>query len=302
MSKIKTNIQSLIKKFSIETTPFSADKISDFRTILRPNTAVYVTFLPGTDLGETLRISKRLKEENLKPIPHFAARSIPNSAFLDDSLNRLSGEVGTDEVLCIAGAIQKPIGDFSNSMELIETELFSKHGIKRIGVAGHPEGSPDITDEEISTALEWKNHIHSTTDANFHIVTQFCFNTQRIIQWDQKIRKTGNILPITIGVPGIANLKTLIKYAHACGVGQSINFLKSQAKNVTNLLRLSTPSKQILEIANYQSSNPESGITGIHIYPLGGIQKSAEWVYKVIDGHFELNDKESSFIVCGDQK
>ena len=292
---IKRQIRSLIKGFTLETTPFSADKISDFRKILRPETSVYITFLPGTDYKDTIRTAKRLKKECFNPIPHFAARSIPNFEMLENSLNRLCGEVGIEEVLCIAGAISKPIGDFANTMELLETDLFTKYGIKKIGVAGHPEGSPDIAEKDITYALDWKNRFQSTTDAQLYIVSQFCFDTDKIIQWDQKIRKTGNTLPIVIGVPGVASLKTLIAYANACGVGQSINFLKNQARNIPKLLQTSTPDEQILKLAEYRATDPSCGIEGIHIYPLGGLSKSAQWAYEVMDGHFKLGENGKGF-------
>ncbi len=293
--KIKEQIRSLVTGFTLETTPFSADKISDFRKILRPETSVYITFLPGTDYKDTIRIAKRLKKECFNPIPHFAARSIPNFEMLENSLNRLCGEVGIEEVLCIAGAIPKPIGDFANTMELLETDLFNKYGIKKIGVAGHPEGSPDIAEKDITYALDWKNRFQSTTDAQLYIVSQFCFDTDKIIQWDQKIRKTGNTLPVVIGVPGVASLKTLIAYANACGIGQSINFLKNQARNITKLLQTSTPDEQILKLAEYRATDPSCGIEGIHIYPLGGLSKSAQWAYEVMDGHFKLEENGKGF-------
>ena len=61
--EIKEHIRSLLTGFTLETTPFSADKISDFRKILRPETSVYITFLPGTDYKDTIRTAKRLKKE-----------------------------------------------------------------------------------------------------------------------------------------------------------------------------------------------------------------------------------------------
>ena len=280
-----------MSKFTIETTPFSADKVDDFQNILQPNTTVYVTFLPGTDYKDTIRIAKRLRREQLNPVPHFAARSIPSYNYLEDSLNQLCGEAGIDEVLCIAGAIEEPIGDFSSSMELIGTNLFNKYNIKRIGVAGHPEGSPDISDQHLDEAIKWKNEFNSITDSQLYIITQFCFDTNIIINWDKKLRSSGNSLPITVGVPGVASLKTLLGYAKACGVGQSIKFLKRQAKNLTQLIGTSAPDEQIIALTEYQNKNCLSGIQGIHIYPLGGLKKSAAWAYEVINGNFKINNQ-----------
>ena len=52
-------------------------------------------------------------------------------------------EAGVDEVLIIGGGVDQPVGAFDNSLQVLETGLLQKHGIRRVGVAGHPEGSPD---------------------------------------------------------------------------------------------------------------------------------------------------------------
>ena len=41
---------------------------------------------------DTIAVAKRLKGDGFLPVPHFAARGIPDSAFLDDKLARLAGE------------------------------------------------------------------------------------------------------------------------------------------------------------------------------------------------------------------
>ena len=153
----KQQIASFMQGFTIETTPGSAAKIPDYRALLRPGTLIAVTFLPGSDFADTVAVSKRLKAEGFRPAPHFAARSIPSKEAFEDYLKRLQGEVGIDEVVALGGAVPQPLGPFESSMQLLETGLFDKHGIKKIGVAGHPEGSPDITDKLIKEALAWKN-------------------------------------------------------------------------------------------------------------------------------------------------
>ena len=294
---IREDICTFLSDFTAETTPFSAAKIDDFRNVLRPGTTVYVTFLPGTDFAETLTVTKRLKDEGMRPVPHIAARSVPDKAFLDDNLNKLTAEAGIDEVLIIGGAVDRPVGAFSDSMQIMETGLLDKYGINKIGVAGHPEGSPDITDEGIRDALQWKNAFAARTGAELYVVTQFCFEADPIIAWDKMIQAEGNKLPIRIGVPGLATIKTLLNYAKACGVGQSMNFLKRQAKNVTKLMKVSEPDAEVTALARYRATDPNCGITGVHMYPLGGLKKTAKWTYAVIDGHFDMTKDGAGFQV-----
>lgn len=252
---------------------------------------IAVTFLPGSDFADTVAVAKRLKAEGFRPAPHFAARSIPSKAAFEDYLVRLQGEVGIDEVVALGGAVPQALGPFESSMQLLETGLFDKHGIKKIGVAGHPEGSPDITDKLIKEALAWKNAFAERTGAALYIATQFCFEAEPIIAWDKAIQAEGNRLPIHIGVPGLATLKTLLGHAKACGIGNSMRLLTKQAKNVAKLLVVNAPDQLVRDLARYKATDPKCGIRKVHMYPLGGMKKSAAWSYAVADGAFELKKK-----------
>jgi methylenetetrahydrofolate reductase (NADPH) len=293
----KQAVIDLVEGFSIETTPGSATKIPDYREHLRPGTSVAVTFLPGSDFADTVVTARRLREEGFDPAPHLAARSIPTRAAFEDFLKRLRGEAAVTHVLVLAGALDEPLGDFENSMQLLETGLLDKHGITRIGVAGHPEGSSDISPDDLKAALDWKNAFAQRSDAAVYIATQFCFQAAPIIAWDQAIRAQGNTLPIQIGVPGLATLKTLINHAKACGIGPSMRFLTRQARNMAKLLTVSAPDRLLLDLARCKASDPGCGIRGIHVYPLGGLKKSAEWTYAVADGAFTVRPDGKGFTV-----
>ncbi len=293
----KRQIIDFMTGFTAETTPGSAAKTPDYREHLRPGTVVYITFLAGSDFDDTIAVAKRLKNEGFLPVPHFAARSIPDTAFLDDKLARLAGEAGLERVLVIAGAVDRPVGDFSDTMQLLETGLFDKHGIRRFGVAGHPEGSPDISDRAISEALAWKNEFAERSGAELYVLTQFCFEAGPVIAWDRRIRAQGNRLPIHIGVPGLATIKTLLAHARACGIGPSMKFLTRQARNLTKLMTVSTPDQLVTDLAAYKASDPGCGIVGAHLYPLGGLRRSAKWSYAVTEGAFTMNRDGTGFAV-----
>ena len=290
-------IADLVSGFTIETTPGTAAKVASYREHLVPGTTVAVTFLPGSDFADTVRTARRLKDEGFRPAPHLAARSIPGRWHLEEWLKRLQDEAGVDEVVALAGSVDTPLGEFDSSMQLLETGLLDKYGIARIGVAGHPEGSPDIPQRDVDAALAWKNAFAERTDAEVYIATQFVFEAQPVIDWDRRIRAAGNRLPIHIGVPGLATLKTLINHARACGVGPSMRFLTRQAKNVTKLMTLSTPDRLIADLARYAAEDPRCGIARVHVYPLGGLRKSAAWANAVVDGDFTLKADGKGFTV-----
>ncbi len=295
--QIKQQILDLVRDFTVETTPGSAAKIADYRDHLRPGTRVAVTFLPGSDFADTMATARRLQQEGFQPMPHFAARSIPSRQALEDYLKALADVTELRHVVALGGAVDRPLGPFDSSMAMLETGLFDKYGIETIGVAGHPEGSPDIAPPALKEALAWKNAFAERSDASFYIATQFCFEAAPIIAWDKTMRAEGNRLPIHIGVPGLATIRTLINHAKACGVGPSMRFLTRQARNVAKLMTVSAPDRLLLELAQYKALDPDCGIARIHVYPLGGLKKSAAWTYAVADGDFEINAKGNGFTV-----
>ncbi len=274
-------LSELIRGYSIETTPGAATKIPDYRYILPAGTSVYVTLLPGSTIDDTISICIRLASEGFNPVPHYAARQIPNLKKMDASLQRFRDEAGGTQVLVLAGSSKTPVGEFENSMQLLETGLFDRMGITRIGVAGHPEGSPDIPQQAVENALNWKNRFAERTDARMHIVTQFCFDFSTVSKWERQLAVLGNALPVHIGIPGVATIGTLLRHATACGVGPSMNFLRKQARSASKLLQNSTPERLLRELAQHRSWNPDTPIKKLHVYPLGGLRKSAEWLERI---------------------
>ena len=245
----RQNVIDFLADFTAETTRFRPQKSKISGGVASRGNSFYY-FPPGSDFEDTIAVAARLRKEGFNPVPHLAARNILSAAFLDENLGRLRDEAGINEVLTIAGAVDEPVGEFSDSMQVLETGLMDKHGIKKIGVAGHPEGSPDMSDEAIASALKWKNDFAARSNAELYVVTQFCFEVEPIIAWDKAMRAAGNSLPIRIGIPGIATIKTLLNYSKACGIGNSINFLKKQARNVAKLMTVSAPDKLIRDLAS----------------------------------------------------
>jgi len=296
-TELKRWTSDFLEGFTVETTPGTAAKTPDYRAMLRPATKVAVTFLPGSDFADTLATSLRLRAEGFEPLPHLAARSFTSHTAFQEGVARLVDEAGVEEVIVLAGAVPSPLGPFESSMALLETGLLDRAGIRRIGVAGHPEGSPDIRDEDVAAALAWKNAFAERTGAELYIVTQFCFEAAPIIAWDRRIQAEGNRLPIRIGLPGLATLKTLLTHARNCGIGASMTFLVKQARNVAKLMTVNAPDRLTLELARYRATDPNCGIAGVHMYPLGGLRKTAAWSYAVVEGDFTLKRDGKGFEV-----
>jgi methylenetetrahydrofolate reductase (NADPH) len=274
------DLPAFLRGASIEVMPRTAEKVEDFAAILPRGTRVYVAHIEGTPIADMVATAARLRADGMDPMPHFPARIIQDRATLDDWVARYRGEADVDQALLLAGGLNAPQGDFAHSMELLETGAFD--GFKRLHVAGHPEGNRDIdTDgsmKNVSQALVWKQKFSERTDAQMAIATQFCFDAGPVIDWANGIKAAGIDLPVHIGIAGPAKLQTLIKFAIACGVGPSLKVLQKRAMDVTKLLVPYEPTEILSALAAHKAANAEFNIEAVHIFPLGGIKTSADWL------------------------
>lgn len=278
--------------WSIEVTPTGATKIDSFAALLAENTSVNVTFLPGTDPNDTIAVAKRLSDEGMNAIPHIAARSLSDKDQLDRLLKRMTSEANVSEVLVIGGGVDKPVGAFDNTMQVLNTGLIQKYGISRIGVSGHPEGSPDIHDDALAQAIADKNAFAVSEGLSLYMETQFCFDAAAVLSWERAIREAGNALPIRVGIPGPATIKTLFRFAQISGIGPSMRFIAKQARNVAKLMTVQSPHLLLAGLANGMSNAPTGEdkclIQHFHYYPFGGFAKTAAYADAVAKGHITL--------------
>lgn len=284
-------IQRAASDWSIEVTPTGATKIESFRDCLAPGTTVNVTFLPGSDPMDTIAVAERLHNDGMKAVPHLAARSLKDADQLDTLLEAFTKKAGVSEVLCIGGGVDNPVGQFTSTMEVLNTGLIQKHGIRSIGVAGHPEGSPDISDAEIVEALAAKNELATREGLDLYIETQFCFEADIVLAWEKSVREAGNTLPIRIGIPGPATIKTLFRFAQISGIGPSMRFIAKQAKNVAKLMTVQSPHLLLDGLAEGMAKDDACLIKHFHFYPFGGFAKTAAYAQAIADGKIKALPK-----------
>lgn len=263
---------------SIEATPKQVLEGDRLDGLFPKGTRVYLTDVGSTTVAEFARAAAILADAGYTPVPHLPARRIAGEADLRERLSLLTGEAGVSDVLIIAGSVDRPAGDLLSTMDVLNTGLISEFGIRTIGVAGHPEGSPDISAADVARAVAEKNAYASATGVDMRIVTQFGFDPQRYIAWAYELAAAGNRLPIHVGVSGPARITTLLKYAALCGVGPSLDFLKKRATSVMALAAGFSPEAVVGPIEEHLSEHPGCPIAQLHVFPFGGLRKSAEWL------------------------
>ncbi len=274
-------MEAFLKGYSIEVMPRTAAKVEDFRALLPAGTRVYIAHIEGTPIEDMVDTARRIAAEGYDVMPHFPARIIKDKATLENWIAMYQGEADVKQGLMLAGGVAEPHGEFSDSMQLLDTGLFDKAGFERLHIAGHPEGNKDIDPSggtaNVDAALQWKQDFSQRSDAKMAIATQFAFEAAPIIEWANGVKAAGVDIPIHIGIAGPAKLQTLIKFAIACGVGPSLKVLQKRAMDVSKLLLPYEPTEVLTDLANHKAANPEFNIDSVHFFPLGGIKTNANW-------------------------
>ena len=215
---------------------------------------VYITLLPGGDFKDTADQAEKLVKKGFNPIPHIPARSIESEAQLKEYVSRCK-DGGTKQVLVIGGS-REPIGQFDSSFQLLETGYFED---MKIGIAGHPEGSPDISDSNLEKAMNDKKPYAD------YIVTQWLLDPQPIIDFISK-----QSVPVHVGITGPLKITSLIKFANIVGAKNSLNFLKSNFSKALDLLKPKDPNDLIGKVKSHTDN--------FHIYTFGGLKETNKWL------------------------
>lgn len=272
---------SFLRLASMEITPKQIEKLPVLSAKLRPGTRVFVALIEAGDLAAQIEAVRQLKAAGFLPVPHVPARFVKDEADLRARVKALA-EAGAESMLVLGGGVPQPIGQYDAAIQLLRTGVFEANGVARLGLAGHPEGNPDITkihgEAVLLSALAEKQAYLKAHGLQGFIATQFLFEAEPLGEWAASLRQAGIDLPIHVGVPGPATIKTLVKYAAMCGVGNSARFIRKQALNITKLLTVNTPDDFVAGLAELHFNRPELGIAGPHLYPFGGFDKLFDWM------------------------
>ena len=215
---------------------------------------VYITMLPGNDFRDVANKAKELVQNGFNPVPHFPARSIKNLNELKEYVS-MCKDFGVKQALVIGGSTE-PTGDYHCSLQILESGLFEGW---KIGIAGHPDGSPDISDSDLEKAMKDKMPFAD------YIVTQWLLDSQSIAKFISK-----QTLPVHVGITGPLKISSLLKFASIVGAKNSLNFLKSNATKAVDLLKPKDPNDLI--------GNLKELTENFHIYTFGGLKETNKWL------------------------
>ncbi|RZO90082.1 MAG: hypothetical protein EVA57_01125 [alpha proteobacterium HIMB59] len=284
---IKEKIISLIDGFTIELNPKVRHKINTIPLEKKNN--VYITYLPDASENDILETIEFVSKNNLTPITHLPARTMKNLDHVRQFLSQVRERTDSKKILVIGGGGNQ-LGQITSSLEILNSGLLEENNFNEIGIAGHPEGSPDISQETIDNFLNDKFELTKTKGLNLELVTQFFFNAAPFINWCEELTKKKITIPVRVGFPGPASFKTLLNFGLMSGVGNSINFLKKNSSKVSDLLTKTSNDEMLISLAEFANKN--SPLKSFHCFPFGGFEKTCLWLNELQKGEFTIENQQ----------
>ena len=280
------HVAAFLRNFSIEATRPTADDLDELKSAAPGIGRIYLSAVPTRPQSDLIAFSTAVHAAGFEPIPHLAVRSIESNDTLDELLARLVNESGVRRLLVIAGDSDRPKGPFPSAIEVIESGLLQRHGIMEIGIAGYPDGHPRISGDVLQRALAAKIEAARQTGLDIHIVTQFGFSAEQIVNWILQLRDLGVEYQVRIGMAGPTNLATLLRYAKRCGVVASAQGLTRQGGLLKHLVGTSAPDGIIRQLAE---TGGRLGNVAAHFFSFGGVGKTARWAAAAAAGRIALD-------------
>ncbi|MEV7607788.1 methylenetetrahydrofolate reductase [Paenarthrobacter sp. NPDC089322] len=233
--------------------------------VLPANATVSITCLPHHGVEPTVRTALKLSELGFTAIPHIAAKCVDGREQLSAIL-RDCESAGISEVFAIGGDAAHAAGPYTTGLELLRDIADITGGTMSVGVAGYPEGHPNISGLQLVDALLEKQEL-----AN-RVITQMCFSADAIHDYAALLRREGVNLPVIAGVAGAVPKAKLISLATKIGVGTSVKFLSRKGPLARRLLmgERYTPDALIHELA------ARPGIAGIQLYTFNSVEALPE--------------------------
>lgn len=262
--------------FSLEITARDAAALVEVADRIPAETPVAVAFLPGEKMEDRVRAARTVRELGFEPMPHLSARRIGSEAALEEYLAAVVAQAGVRRCFVVAGDPPVPEGPFADSSAIIATGVFERAGITALGVGGHPEGHPNMNAEEGLAVLGRKCTEIERRGMAPLIVTQFGFDAGAVLRWLRDLRGYGIDVPVRLGVPGPASIKTLLRFAALCGVGASAAVLRKYGISLGTLIGSAGPDRFVDKLA--AGLTPEHGPVRLHFYPFGGLDKTVAWI------------------------
>jgi methylenetetrahydrofolate reductase (NADPH) len=266
----RARLQGAFETLGFEVIPFKGTE-QTVLTHVPTEVRLTVTASPAKGQDATLDLAVALAGHGYTVAPHLSARLVRDRAHLADIVARCR-EAGITGAFVVGGdAAATPTG-FEHAHDLLMALHELDHGFTDIGVGGHPEGHPAVTDEVLFQALADKAPLAT------HITTQIVFDPKAILSWARELRRRGIDLPVHVGVPGAVHRQKLLRVSGGLGIGESAKFLKKQQSMLWRFFLPGgyRPGKIIGGLVPHMGK-PDNTIAGFHVFTFNDLAATEAW-------------------------
>ncbi|WP_067672476.1 methylenetetrahydrofolate reductase [Nocardia miyunensis] len=268
---------SLLTDFSLEITGKDVDRLTAAAANIPLGTRVHLTYLESEDLETRVKAAGVCGALGLIPVPHVAARRLRSPGELEEFLSGLADVSAADRLFVVGGDPAVPLGPYPDALSVLKSAVPQRFGLVEAGIAGYPEGHPEIATDVLWRSLADKAALLTEAGLAGSVVTQFGFDSDAVLDWVEQVRARGIALPIRVGVPGPAGIRRLVRYATRFGVGTSAGIVRKYGFSITNLMGTAGPDRFLRDLA--RRWEPERhGDVRIHFYSFGGVEATVEWI------------------------
>jgi methylenetetrahydrofolate reductase (NADPH) len=238
---------------------------------LPPGATVSVTASPAKGIEATVALCEQLQAAGFRAVPHLSARQVRDRSHLGDLVAWLEG-AGVSRAFVVGGDAKEP-GAYVDGLALLREMAEIGHPLDEIGIPCYPQGHAFIPDAALLEALRAKATFAS------YMTTQLCFDPGAIASWVRARRDEGLVLPIHVGIPGIAEPHRLLAIAARIGVADTHRFLSKNARFVARLLRSGGFYKPdgLLDGLAPALADPVVGAVDLHLYTFNAVEATERW-------------------------
>lgn len=242
---------------------------------LPPGAKVSVTASPAKGLAATIELCEELAGAGFDVIPHLSARLLASEFELLTLVGRLR-DAGVERAFVIGGD-DGPGVAFPDAAALLRGLERLDHPFREIGVAAYPEGHPSIPPDALHRSLVEKQRWAS------YMVSQMCFDPVTIGHWLRGERAEGVTLPLVVGIPGVTDPARLALIGARIGVGQSLRYLRKNARGILRLLWPGPydPSRLVGRLSGL-AEDPAAGVVGLHVFTFNQIEATTAWYERAL--------------------
>jgi methylenetetrahydrofolate reductase (NADPH) len=232
---------------------------------------ITITASPRKGIEATVGLAERLAGHGYQVVPHISARLIRDQAHLREVLDRVKA-LGRNEIFVVAGDAKEPAGEFPDSVSLLTALLNEPHGLKEIGVTGYPERHSFI-DDDLTIQAMWDKRRVAT-----YIVSNLCFDPRVVKKWVGRVRRRGVLLPIHIGLAGVADPAKLLRISSRIGIVDSARFLRGHSNWFLRMVQPGgyDPGRFTAGLLPDLAA-PDRKVAGLHIFTFNEIEPTERW-------------------------